>query len=101
MGANRDALARAEIDGDGTQESAAIPTTVLERYVDVTNQRLITRDAGEQTVFDVGLKLVGDEDVFARQPKRAHHRFRQMARQRHYVVSSYSFIFRQSVTGLM
>ena len=66
MGANRDALARAEIDGDGTQKSAAMPTTGLERYVDVTNQGLITGDAGEQTVFNVGLKLVRDEDVFAR-----------------------------------
>ena len=40
---------------------------MLERYVDFTNQRLIPRDAGKQTVFDVGLKLVGDDDVFARQ----------------------------------
>ena len=56
-----------QIDSDDTQKPAAIPTIVLERYVDFTNQRLIPRDAGEQTVFDVGLKLVGDDDVFARQ----------------------------------
>ena len=45
-----------------------IPRIVPERYVDFTNQGLIARDAGEQTVFDVGLKLVGDDHVFARQP---------------------------------
>ena len=67
MGANLDPLARAEIDSDDTQKPAEIPTIVLERYVDFTNQCLIARDAGDQTIFGVGLKLVGDDDVFARQ----------------------------------
>ena len=67
VGANLDPLARAEIDSDDTQKPAEIPMIVLERYVDFTNQCLIARDAGEQTIFGVGLKLVGDDDVFARQ----------------------------------
>jgi hypothetical protein len=64
---NLDLVARPQVDGDDTQELASIPWIVSERYVDSTNQRLITRDAGEQPVLDVRLKLVGDDDVFARQ----------------------------------
>ena len=41
---------------------------MLERYVNSTNQGLISRDAGEKAVFDVGPKWVGDDHVFARQP---------------------------------
>jgi hypothetical protein len=43
-----------------------MPGIVPERYVDLMNQRLITGDAGEETIFDVGLKLVGDDNAFAR-----------------------------------
>ena len=101
MGANLDPFARAEIDSDDTQKPAAIPTIVFERYVDFTNQCLIARDAGEQTVFDVGLKLVGNDDVFARQ--RDTHNLMQAngapkALRRELRIS---FIFRQRVTVLM
>jgi hypothetical protein len=65
--ANLDLVARYQADRDNTQEPTAIPSIVLERYVDFTNQSLMARDAGEKTVFGVGLKLVGDDDVFARQ----------------------------------
>ena len=67
VGASLDLLARSQDDSHDTEEPTAIPTMVLERYVDFTNQRLIARDACEQTVFGVGLKLVGNDDVGARQ----------------------------------
>jgi hypothetical protein len=65
--ANLDSLAGLQVDGDDTQELAPIPRTVAERNVDSMNQVLIPPDAGKQPVFDVRLKLVADDDVFARQ----------------------------------
>ena len=67
VGASLDLLAKSQDDSDYAQEPTAIPAIMLERYVDFTNQSLIARDAGEQTVFDVGLELAGDDDVFSRQ----------------------------------
>ena len=90
----------AEIDSDDTQEPAAIPTIVLERYVDFTNQCLIARDAGEQTVFDVGLKLVGNDDVFARQ-RDTHILIQANGAPKALRRELVSFIFRQRVTVLM
>src|SRR5690349_16428138 len=65
--ANRELLAGLQIESDDTHEIAAIPRIVPKRYTDSTNQGLMSCEAGEKTVFDVGLKLVGDDHVFANQ----------------------------------
>jgi hypothetical protein len=65
--ANLDLLAWLKVDCDDTEELAPIPWMAAERHADATNHGLITRDAGEQPVFDVRLKLAGNDNVLARQ----------------------------------
>jgi hypothetical protein len=70
MGAGRaylDLLAMPEVNRDAAEERAVIPSMAAERYVDPANDRLISRQAGEQPVLGVGSKLVGDDGVAGRQ----------------------------------